>query len=267
MPYTPLDIAGNNVLVTGATAGIGEQIAIQFGELGCNLILIGRRAERLENLKAVILKQSPQITVTTVLLDITDHANVAQLAGSCGPVDILVNNAGLALGATKADENNLEDMMTVMNTNVIALMHLVKLFTPQMKERGFGHIVNISSVAAHDCYEGGSVYCASKSAVNAFTIAARMDLADTPIRVTAISPGLLKSEFSEVRFKGDMEKAKAPYQGIVPLHPEDVADQVIYACTRPRHVQIADIISYPTNQGHAKYVIHRVGEDLGAKNK
>merc|ERR1740117_1729679 len=137
-------------------------------------------------------------------------------------------------------------------------------FLPAMRSRGKGHLINISSVAGHECYTGGSVYCATKHAVNAFTIAARHDLAGTPIRVTAISPGLVETEFSQVRFGGDANKAKKVYEDILPMYAEDVADQVVYAATRPRHVQIADVISYCTNQGHAKYVVERKGESLGA---
>merc|ERR1719160_1804455 len=133
-----------------------------------------------------------------------------------------------------------------------------------MKQRGSGHIVNISSVAGHECYVGGSACCATKAAVNAFTIAARHDLAGTPIRVTAISPGLCDTEFSTVRFNGDNDKARKVYDNIVALSADDVADQVVYAVTRPRGVQIADIISYCTNQGHAKYVVERKGDSLGA---
>merc|ERR1719261_2060234 len=143
-------------------------------------------------------------------------------------------------------------------------MAFVSTFSPLMKERGAGHIINISSVAGHEAYTGGSVYCASKFAVNGFTIAARHDLAGTPIRVTAVSPGLCDTEFSTVRFGGDEAKARKVYENIIPLYADDVADQVVYAVTRPRGVQIADIISYCTNQGHAKYVVERKGDSLGA---
>mmetsp|Transcript_32664 Transcript_32664/g.57915 ORF Transcript_32664/g.57915 Transcript_32664/m.57915 type:complete len:195 (+) Transcript_32664:1-585(+) len=179
-------------------------------------------------------------------------------------VDILVNNAGLALGVASAIENELANIQTMLATNVQAVMCLVAAFGPRMKERGKGHIVNISSVAGHECYVGGSAYCATKHAVNAFTIATRHDLAGTPIRVTAISPGMVETDFSKVRFGGDESKAAKVYENILPLVAEDVADQIIFATTRPRHVQIADIISYATNQGHAKYVIERKGESMGA---
>merc|ERR1712060_859606 len=185
-------------------------------------------------------------------------------AAGMSQVDILVNNAGLALGVASADENDLGDIQTMLNTNVMGVMALVRAFAPGMRKRGAGHIVNVSSVAGHECYQGGSIYCATKHAVNAFTIASRHDLAGTPIRITAISPGMVNTEFSTTRFGGDAEKAKKVYEGILPLVAEDVADQIVFATTRPRHVQIADIISYATNQGHAKYVVERKGAQMGA---
>merc|ERR1712039_761534 len=178
--------------------------------------------------------------------------------------DILVNNAGLALGVSTADENDMGDVQTMLSTNVLGVMGLVSAFGPGMRQRARGHIVNISSVAGHECYVGGSAYCATKHAINAFTIASRHDLAGTPIRVTAISPGMVETDFSKVRFGGDSDKAGKVYEGILPMHAEDIADQVIYVTTRPRHVQIAEIISYATNQGHAKYVVERKGETMGA---
>merc|ERR1712039_971547 len=204
-----------------------------------------------------------------VKLDVSDLEQVqalpAKLAAAGMPeIEILINNAGLALGVAATDENELGDIQTMLNTNVLGVMALTRVFAPGMKSRGAGHIVNISSVAAHDFYVGGSAYCATKSAVNAFTIASRHDLAGTPIRVTAISPGMVETDFSKVRFKGNDAKAAKVYEGILPMHAEDIADQVIYVTTRPRHVQIADIISYATNQGHAKYVVERKGETMGA---
>lgn len=268
--YAPIDISGVAVLITGATAGIGKATAWRFAELGCRLALAGRRAERLEELKQDLLARFPTLHPPIVVsLDVQDTACIAALPATLekagmAEVEILVNNAGLALGVAPADEIDVGDIKTMFQTNVVGLMALVSAFGPGMRRRSQGHIVNVSSVAAHDYYAGGSVYCATKSAVNAYTIAARHDLAGTPVRVTAISPGLCETEFSQVRFNGDEEKAKKVYENIVALCPEDVADHIVFATTRPRHVQIADVIAYPTNQGHAKYCLERKGPSLGA---
>jgi len=268
--YAPLDLAGQSVLVTGATAGIGQATALRFAELGCRIAVVGRRTERLEALKADIAARFPAAPpAILVTLDVTDLVAVQrlpeQLAAQGMPaVDILVNNAGLALGVAGCDSNDLADVQTMINTNVTAPMALVRLFAPGMKERGVGHIVNISSVAGHEGYQGGSAYCATKFAINGFTIASRHDLAGTPVRVSAISPGLVQTEFAITRFAGDDAKAAKVYENIVPMVAADVADQVIYATTRPRHVQVADLISYCTNQAHAKYVVERLGQGMGA---
>lgn len=268
--YAPIDLKGVPVLITGATAGIGRATAWRFAELGCRLALCGRRTELLEQLKGELLTQFPGLPEPVALtLDVSNMAQVQALPQQLAhfgmaEIDILVNNAGLALGVASADENDIGNIQTMLQTNVLGVMALVSTLAPGMKQRGVGHIINISSVAGHECYQGGSAYCATKHAVNAFTIAARHDLAGTPIRVTAVSPGLVETDFSITRFGGDEGKAKKVYENIVPLVAEDVADQIIYATTRPRHVQIADIISYCTNQGHAKYVVERKGPDLGA---
>mmetsp|Transcript_11020 Transcript_11020/g.24256 ORF Transcript_11020/g.24256 Transcript_11020/m.24256 type:complete len:277 (-) Transcript_11020:408-1238(-) len=268
--YKPLDISTWTVLVTGATSGIGRATAWRFAELGCRLVVCGRRTEALQGLAEELKTKYPSLPpVLPITLDVSDlqqlHGLQAKLdEASMGEIDILVNNAGLALGVAPADENNIEDIQKMMATNVTAPMALVSIFAPGMKKRGRGHIINISSVAAHESYSGGSVYCATKHAVKAFTIAARHDLAGTPIRVTAISPGMVETEFSKVRFGGDDTKAAKVYEGIVPMVAEDIADQVAYAATRPGHVQVADIISYATNQGHAKYLVERKGPSMGA---
>lgn len=268
--YAPVDLSGKQVLITGATAGIGRAIAWRFAELGCKVAICGRRENLLEELKTELCKTFPKLPEPVcVKLDVSDVAAVQALEkklseAGMSEVQILVNNAGLALGVAATDENDLGDVQTMLMTNVMGVMALTRTFCPGMKARGAGHIVNISSVAAHECYTGGSAYCATKHAVNAFTIASRHDLAGTPLRVTAISPGMVATDFSKTRFGGDEDKAAKVYEGIVPLVAEDIADQVIYVATRPRHVQIADIISYATNQGHAKYVVERKGESLGA---
>jgi len=268
--YSPIDLAGESVLITGATSGIGRAAAWRFAELGCKLALCGRRTELLEALKSEMMNRFPQLPMPIlVTLDVRDtsalQALPAELEGQgMAEIDILVNNAGLALGVAAADENQPADIEIMVQTNVVGVMCLVSVFGPRMRKRGKGHIVNISSVAGHECYTGGSAYCATKHAVNAFTIATRHDLAGTPIRVTAISPGMVETDFSKVRFGGNEDQAAKVYENIVPMVAEDVADQIIYATTRPRHVQIADIISYATNQGHAKYVVERKGPGMGA---
>ncbi|CAJ1433749.1 unnamed protein product [Effrenium voratum] len=237
--YQPLDLKGSCVLLTGATAGIGEATAWRYAELRCKLALCGRRTDRLEAMKKAMCERYSDLPEPIlVTLDVQDTDRIAKLpeelkAAGMPAVDILINNAGLALGVASAIENELDNIKTMLATNVQAVMLLTTAFGPGMRDRGKGHILNISSVAGHEAYVGGSAYCATKYAVNAFTIAARHDLAGTPIRVTAISPGMVETEFSKVRF-GDDGKAAKVYENIVPLVAEDIADQIIYATTRPR---------------------------------
>lgn len=174
-----------------------------------------------------------------------------------------MNNAGLALGKNTADTNETSDIVRMMNTNVTALIVCTAVFTKGMKARGRGHVINVGSVSGHEVYGGGSAYCASKHAVTAFTSAARHDLVGTPIRVTCISPGFAETEFSLVRFKADADKASSVYDNLVALNAADIADQICYAATRPAHVQIADIICWPTNQAGPTNIA-RVGPTLGA---
>ena len=200
-------------------------------------------------------------------LDMMDIPKVetmaADLPAEFAAVDILVNNAGLALGKNTADQNDTSDIVRMMTTNVTALIVATAAFTKGMKQRGRGHVINVGSIAGHEAYGGGSGYCASKHAVTAFTSAARHDLVGTPIRVTCISPGFAETEFSLVRFKQDSAKADAVYTDLVPLVAEDIADQIAYAATRPAHVQIADIVCWPTNQAGPTNIA-RVGPSLGA---
>mmetsp|Transcript_43417 Transcript_43417/g.122834 ORF Transcript_43417/g.122834 Transcript_43417/m.122834 type:complete len:280 (-) Transcript_43417:53-892(-) len=262
--YDMLDLSGRRVLITGATAGIGERIAFRFAELHTELFLVGRRQEKLDSMKESLLAAGAK-SVVGFAVDVTDKAAVEKMASDMQfHADVVVNNAGKALGVHPADEMAYDETHEMLDCNVMACMQLTQLFGVHMKKRGEGHMVYIGSVAGSDFYEGGAVYCATKAAINAYTMAYRMDVANTPIRVTTISPGLVgNTEFSQVRFSGDREKAAKVYADIVALHPDDVADQVIYACTRPRHVQIADIKCYATNQGHAKYSVQRVGDGLG----
>jgi len=266
--YAPLDIAGKVVLITGATAGIGEATAWRFAEAGSKLILLGRRAERLDQLKQALVEAYPGLPeVLTVPFDVQDLARVAtlpeDLPASHRDVDVLVNNAGLALGTASVDETDMANVVQMLNTNVTAVIGFVRAFVPGMKARGRGHLINIGSIAGHEAYAGGSVYCATKHAVDAFTTAARHDLVGTPVRVTQISPGMVNTEFSTVRYGGDSAAAGKVYADMVPLVAADVADNIIYAATRPAHVAIADMIVWPTNQAGAKNVA-RVGASLGA---
>eukprot|EP01031_Cornospumella_fuschlensis_P032464 gene32464-39253_t len=262
------DVKGQVVLITGATAGIGAACAMRFAEQGSKLVLVGRRQDRLDTIKKEILALYPKTHIHTVALSVTDYDAVAALPTTLPAefrdVDILVNNAGLALGVSTVDQNRIEDAKQVMDTNVLGTIALCSAFIPGMKKRNRGHIVNMGSVAGHFAYTTGSVYNASKYAVHGFTLAARHDLAATPLRVTHISPGLVaNTEFSNVRLKDD-SKAAAVYDSIAALDPEDVADNVIYAVTRPKHVQVADIIVYCTNQSGPRDLA-RVGASLGAK--
>ena len=267
MLYEPCDISGWTVLVTGASSGFGLATAWRFAELGCKLVLVARREERLTALKAELEARYAGIAVHCMPLDMMDIPKVEAMADALPEafreVDILVNNAGLALGKNPADQNDTSDIVRMMTTNVTALIVATAVFTKGMKLRGRGHVINVGSIAGHEAYGGGSGYCASKHAVTAFTSAARHDLVGTPIRVTCISPGFAETEFSLVRFKSDAEKAASVYKDLIALSAEDIADQICYAATRPRHVQIADIICWPTNQaGPAN--IARVGASLGA---
>lgn len=211
-------------------------------------------------------RQPPQPDL--VLLDVTDIDKIMELAQRMGPVDILINNAGVNLGSEGVDGVQLDNMHRTVFVNYLAPMAFVSAFAPMMKQRGNGHIINICSTAGHDVYANSSVYCSTKAALTAYTIAARHDLVDTPIRVTSISPGLVDTPIHEKKV-GDVQKARSLFDNIVPLYPEDIADQIIYACTRPRHVQIADIKSYATNQSHSSMngiaPVARVGSSLGAK--
>jgi 3-hydroxy acid dehydrogenase/malonic semialdehyde reductase len=265
---TPTDLTDKVVLITGATAGIGKACAESFADHGSKLILVGRRAALLEELKTTLIKTHPNLRVHVVALSVADSKAVEALPASL-PVEfrnvsVLVNNAGLALGVTSVDANIVADAEQVLQTNVMGVIAMCRAFLPGMIERGEGHLINMGSVAGHYSYATGSVYCASKYAVRGFTEAARHDLAGTPIRVTHISPGLVgNTEFSNVRLKDD-EKAKLVYANLEALVPEDCADATIYAATRPAHCQIADVILYCTNQSGPRDVV-RLGQSMGKK--
>lgn len=252
-----MSLVGRTALVTGASSGIGEAIAVDLAKQGCNLVLWARRTDRLEALADRLRAEdrpadAATITIHTATVDVTDdqtvEAAIASLPPALSQIDILVNNAGLALGTAPVQALDLVDAATMIDVNVNALIRLTRALVPAMIERDAGHVLNISSVAAHYSYGGGSVYCGTKSFVRAFTDALRSDLVHTNVRVTAISPGAVRTEFSLVRFKGDEAAADAVYAGIEELKAGDVSDAVVWALTRPRHVQVGDIVLWATRQ-------------------
>lgn len=265
--YTPHDVAGETVLITGASSGIGLATAWRFAELGSKLVIVARRLEKLEELKAEIVAKFPAAEVHCARLDVGDIAGVEaflpSLPAGFNQIDVLVNNAGLALGKSPADETATSDTATMIQTNVTGMITMFASVASQMRARSKGHLINIGSVSGHEVYPGGAVYCASKHAVTAYTMAARHDLVATPVRVTLLSPGFVQTEFSNVRFKGDDKAADAVYEDFVPLYAQDIADNIVYSATRPAHVQIADIITWPTNQSGTQNLA-RVGPSLGA---
>jgi 3-hydroxy acid dehydrogenase / malonic semialdehyde reductase len=245
--------------ITGATSGFGRAIAFRFAGLGYNLIVTGRREERLNELIGQ-LHSNYEIEILPLCFDIRDNEackNAFQsLPDYFRHIDILVNNAGLAAGASPFQESDLADYEQMIDTNVKGLLYITKLVVPGMIEQESGHIVNLSSIAGIEVYPNGSVYCASKHAVNAITKGLRIDLIKHGIKVSSVSPGMAETEFSIVRYHGDEEKAKAVYEGLTPLNAEDIADAVEFIVTRPDHVSINDIQINPTQQANT-YIAHR----------
>lgn len=248
-------LQGKTVFVTGASSGIGEATAQKFAQAGCKLVLAARRFERLQ---AVASKLPTKCHL--IELDVQDRLAVEQAVASIPPdfaaIDILVNNAGKARGLAKLHEADIADQEEMINTNVKGLLYCTRAVVPGMIKQQSGHVINIGSIAGHDVYPNGSVYCASKFAVDALTKGLRLDLVDTPIRVSTVDPGAVETEFSLVRFHGDEERAKKVYQGFRPLAAEDVADAVLWVAERPAHIQIAEVIILPTSQANA-YVTHK----------
>lgn len=241
-------------LVTGASSGIGAATARALAAEKVNLILAARREDRLKELAAKLGKEFG-VKVQTVAIDVRKKADYAKFP-DLSEVDVLINNAGLAKGADKFQDAKLEDWEQMMDTNVSGLLLMTRAVLPHMLKAKRGHIVNIGSVAGRWLYPGGSVYCASKHAVRAISEGLRMDLLGTGIRVTNIEPGLLETEFSEVRFDGNKEKAKAVYKGMTPLQADDIAETILWSLKRPAHVNIQELVIYPTDQG-AIGLVHR----------
>jgi 3-hydroxy acid dehydrogenase/malonic semialdehyde reductase len=245
-----MKLEGKIALVTGASAGIGEACARALAAEGARLVLAARRAERLDALVAELGSAAHAIA-----LDVRDaHAVATAVEGlpeEWAAIDVLVNNAGLGRGLDKLHEGSIDDWEQMVDTNVKGLLYVTRAVVPGMVARGRGHVVNIGSVAGHEVYPGGNVYCATKHAVDAITKGLRMDLVDTPVRVSTVDPGLVETEFSVVRFHGDAARARKVYEGIEALTGADIADAVVYCVTRPPHVQINEIVITPTNQASA----------------
>lgn len=246
-------------LITGATSGIGEACARKFAEGGYNVIITGRRSERLEALKAELEETGAK--VKTLTFDVRDADAAGKAIGSLGEewstIDVLVNNAGLALGLDKEHEGSMEDWDTMIDTNIKGLLTMTRLIVPGMVGRNSGHVINIGSVAGDAAYARGNVYCATKAAVKTITDGLRIDLADTAVRVTNIKPGLVETEFSKVRFHGDEERADNVYKGIKPLTGTDIADVVFYAASAPAHVQIAEVLILATHQASGSVIVRQ----------
>ena len=249
------DLSGKIAFITGASAGIGEACARLMAAHGTRLILAARRRARLEELARKLPVDVHVIELDVRNRDDVEHA-VRELPPAFAAIDILVNNAGVPRGLDKLHEGNVDGWDEMIDTNIKGLLYVSRAVIPGMVQRGRGHIINIGSIAGHEVYLGGNVYCATKHAVDALSRALRIDLVDTPLRVTCVAPGLVQTEFSEVRFWGDKERAAQVYKGYQPLTGDDVAEAIVWAAEQPAHVQVAEIILLPTAQASAM-VVHK----------
>ena len=245
------------VLITGATSGIGEATAIKFAEAQCRVIITGRRKDRLDELTEHLV-QEYSVEVLTLCFDVRDKKQVEKHLGNLPPewrkIDILINNAGLAVGLNHIDEGDTDDWDRMIDTNIKGLLYVTRTVVPEMSKRGSGHIINIASIAGKEVYENGAVYCASKHAVDALSRGMRIDLLSHGIKVTNIAPGMVETEFSIVRFKGDEQKAGTIYKGLTPLSGNDIASVIYFAATQPVHVNLSDIVITPTAQASGIYI-------------
>lgn len=244
------------VLITGATSGIGAACARRFAIGGYNLILTGRNKEKLEEVKKQA--EAERVSVYALVFDVRDLEQckkaLESLPDNWKQIDVLINNAGLALGLEKEYEGDTDDWDTMIDTNIKGLLYMTKLVVPDMVKRNRGHIINMGSVAGDAAYPGGNVYCATKSAVKSITDGLRIDLIDTRVRVTNIKPGLVHTNFSNIRFHGDVQRAEKAYSVIKPLVGDDIADVAYYAASAPAHVQIAEVLVLATHQASPVYI-------------
>ena len=245
-------------LITGATSGIGEACARRFAIGGDDLILTARRADKLQAIREEL--EAIGAKVKTLVFDVRDAEAAEQALATLEPewqkIDVLINNAGLALGLDKEYEGDPEDWNTMIDTNIKGLLTMTRLIVPGMVARNEGHVINMGSVAGDAAYANGNVYCATKAAVKTITDGLRIDLAQSAVRVTNLKPGLVETNFSNVRFHGDTERAENVYKGITPLTGADIADVAYYAASAPKHVQIAEILILATHQANGS-VVHR----------
>ena len=238
------------VLITGASSGIGSATARVFAQAGAKLILTARRQDRLEQLADELGKFASSTHLLS--LDVRDaiavESAISNLSADWSSIDVLINNAGLSRGLEKLQAGSIQDWEEMIDTNIKGLLYLTRAIVPGMISRGRGHVVNLGSTAGHQTYPNGNVYCATKAAVRVISEGLKQDLLGTPVRVSSVDPGLVETEFSQVRFRGDTERAKKVYQGLTPLTPTDVADVIFFCVTRPLHVNISEVLLMPTDQ-------------------
>ncbi len=245
------ELQGKTVFVTGASSGIGKATALAFAREGCRLLVCARRQERLESLLEALTKAGT--AVHGFALDVRDRGAVETILGGLpkewSEIDVLVNNAGLSRGLTKVYEDDPQNWQEMIDTNISGLLFVTKQIVPGMVARGRGHVINMGSTAGYITYTNGAVYCATKAAEKAISQGLKLDLMGTPVRVTSVDPGMVQTEFSAVRFRGDEERAAKVYQNITPLQPEDVADAIVWVASRPAHVNIHNIVMTTIDQG------------------
>ncbi len=252
-----ISLQGKTVCITGASSGIGAACAEEFAKFGCNLMLLARRQDKVESL-AHRLSAAHSIKTFTAQLDVRKQKDVEQffswLPEEWKTIDILVNNAGLARGLSKLHEGRVDDWDEMIDTNVKGLLYVTRSVLPAMIERNAGHVINIGSIAGSQTYPMGNVYSATKFAVVGLSRSLKMDLLGTAVRVSSVDPGLVETEFSQVRFRGDTARASKTYEGMTPLTPYDVAEAVIFCATRPAHVSIQEVVLTPTDQASVTMV-------------
>jgi len=260
------NLKGKTVFITGATSGIGKSAAYNFAEHGANLILAGRRADRLEEISKDLTNKY-SVKVNTIVMDVQNYEEVKNSINDLinsnsnkewQTIDILLNNAGLARGLSKIQDGSVEDWNEMIDTNVKGLLYVSKCIIPFMVKNNSGHIINIGSVAGREVYPMGNVYCATKHAVDAITKSMRMELLETNIKVTTIDPGLVETEFSLVRYRGDEEKAKTAYNNFKALSPDDIAEAIIFAATRNDNFVVAEMVLLPQKQASTRDVLRAI---------